>query len=536
MAVLIIWPLIRFELKAFDDGGSGFSRAWNYDGIGRVAFNTLALAIGSVVIALTLGTLLAWLTMRVPPRWNAVVALMPVAPLMLPAVAKVQSWTYLLSPRTGIINRWLREIGLGSGTRGPLDIYTMPGIVIISGFTLTSFVFLFVSASLRQRGTELEAAASTCGASGPKIFFTVTLPLLRPALVYSGGITFLLALGQFTAPLLLGGPRHIEVVSTVMYQVSSEYPQDFGMGAALATPLLAIGIFIVFVQRRALRDAQRFVSVSGRSRHVLTKTSHWALLPIGLYLLFAVVLPMFALISVSLSPFWSGRVEPSKFTLSHWENAFSDAATRQALTTTAIALAITLALVVPLGYLAAYAQNARTQVPKPVRVAIDALSSVSLSMPAVLLGFAFLVTWSGAPFKLYGSTAIIVIAYVTLMLPHAIRPQLASMMSVGPEYAEASRVCGAGPFTTARKIGFPLIRSGIGVAVSIVIILIIHEFAVSLMVTSPQRRVVGTLLYDATNFGTAPQVAVVALLMVAITSVGLIFALIVGGARAVDRI
>ncbi|WP_236792208.1 iron ABC transporter permease [Amycolatopsis sp. GM8] len=536
MAVLIIWPLVRLELRAFDNGGDAFTRMVTYPGIGRVFLNTLIVAVGSVLIAVPLGTVLAWLTLRMPPALRRVMAILPIVPLMLPAVAKVAAWTYLLSPRTGLLNTLLRSWGLGSGATGPLDVFTMTGIVVISGVTLTSFVYLFVHSSLEQRGAELEAAAAACGARPWTVFTTVTLPLLKPAVIYSTGIVFLLSLGQFSAPLLLGAPKNIDTISTLMYRVSGDYPVDYALGAALALPLLVIGLLVVVAQRRALGDERRYAAVSGRARQVGVRTSWWAAVPLVIYLLVAVVLPLLALVVVSLSPYWSGRITPSRFTFDGWATAFADPSTQQAISTTAQAVGFTIVLVVPLGYLAALALLQRTRVPAPVRRVIDLISSLALSMPSVLMGFALLLTYSTPPFRLYGTTAMVVVAYVSLMLPHAIRPQLTSMLATGPEYSEASRVAGAGPLATTWRVGFPLIRSGIGVAVSLVVIMVIHEFAVSLMVTSPGRRVIGTLLYDATNFGTAPQVAVIALLMVAITTVGIVAALVAGGARALDRV
>ncbi|GAA1838390.1 iron ABC transporter permease [Pseudonocardia ailaonensis] len=536
LALLVVWPLARLLGQVFGDGLDAFRRLADYPGLGAAYVNTLVISLGGVALALVAGTGLAWCTTRVPPRLRTLVAAAPVLPLVMPSVASVEGWQYLLAPRTGLLNRTLRDLGLGSGAAGPLDIQSLPGIVLLSGSILTSFVYLFVTASLRQRGAELEAAAAACGAGPWRTFLTVTLPMLRPALVYSGVITFLLALGQFTVPLLLGGPRRIEVVSTVIYRVSAEYPVDYGLGGAVALPLLVIGVGLVAVQRRALRDEQRYVAVSGRTRQVGIRTSWWACVPVLGYLVVAVVLPLFALIVVSLSPYWSGQVNPSVFTTDNWVQALADPKTTSAISTTAAAVGFTLLLVLPLGYLTALSLIGRTRVPRAVRTGIDLLSSISLCLPAALLGFALLLTYSSPPVRLYGTTAMVVVAYVTLMLPFALRPQLSSLQATGPEYGEASRASGAGPLATALRVTFPLIRNGLGVSAALVTIIVVHEFAVSLLVTSPQRRVIGSLLYDATNSGIAPQVAVLALLMVLLTVAGMTVALLLGGRHSLQRL
>jgi iron(III) transport system permease protein len=157
-------------------------------------------------------------------------------------------------------------------------------------------------------------------------------------------------------------------------------------------------------------------------------------------------------------------------------------------------------------------------------------------MPAAMFGFAFLFSYSGEPFRLYGTVWIVVIAYVTLMLPYAIRPQLSAMLATGGEYAEASRVCGGGTLRTALEVTLPLVRTGVGVAASLIVIMVFHEFAASIMVVSPQSQVMGTLLFEFWYSGTAPSVAVIALTMVAVTSLGVGTALAVGGSRAFESL
>jgi iron(III) transport system permease protein len=320
-----------------------------------------------------------------------------------------------------------------------------------------------------------------------------------------------------------------------MFKLSSDYPVDYPLGAALAAPLLVAGLLVVLLQRKALKDEKRFVSVSAKSRNVGGRTSWWALLPIVAYVGVAVVLPVFALIVVSVSPFWSGKIEPSHFTFNNWAAAFSDTKVTDAITTSVTAIGITLLIVLPLGYLAALALMQRSRVPRVVRTAIDVMSNLSLSLPAALFGFAFLFTYTVEPFKLYGTTAMIVVAYVTLMIPYAIRPQLSSMLSTGGEYVEASRACGAGFLRTSVRISLPLIRTGLGVAAALIVVMLIHEFAASLMVTSVRTQVLGTILYSTWSSGTSSEVAVIALIMVAVTSVGVGLAVLLGGSKALEE-
>jgi iron(III) transport system permease protein len=536
LAVLVAWPLIKLESSVLDDTGNVVSRVLETPGIGQVMLNTVSLALGSVVVAVLCGTGLAWCVYRSPAKFRNWLTILPIIPLMVPAVASITGYVYLLSPRVGLVNVWLRDIGLGSGPSGPVDIYSMPGIIFITGFSLTSFVYLFVNASLQQRGAELEMAASTCGASPTRIFLSVTLPLLRPAVVYSSGLTFLLGIGQFAAPLLLGAPNNIDVVTTVIYKASQTYPIDYGFGAVLGTPLILAGVVIVILQRWSLRDERKFVSVSGKGKYASQQTTGWAVVPVLLYIVISVALPISALLVTSLSPFWSGKVNPSTFTTRAFDAAFSNPSTINAITTSLIAAGITLLIALPIGFLSALALLKRTGVPAPIRWTIDVLSSVSLGMPAALFGFALLFTYTGPPFNLYGTSAIIIVAYVTLMIPQAVRPQLSALLATSNEYSEASLVSGAGTIRTTLRVTLPMVRTGVGVAAAMIVVLVFHEFAASVLVRSPQTQVMGTLLFDQWTSGTAPGVAVVALIMIAVTVVGVLLALAIGGKRALENI
>ena len=140
-------------------------------------------------------------------------------------------WAFLFSPRPGYLNALLRTLPWWDHLdEGPVDIYTLPWIVIITGFGLTAFVYLFVSAGFANINSELIEAAQVSGSSAAGVFFRVTLPLLRPVLVYGGFVALLLGLGQFTGPLLLGRTAGINVLTTDMYTARLAEPDRLRPG------------------------------------------------------------------------------------------------------------------------------------------------------------------------------------------------------------------------------------------------------------------------------------------------------------------
>ena len=527
---LVLSPVLQLQWRAFLDGGSAFARMQDLPRIGTTLSTTIVLAILSSVLAVFMGTLLAWCASMLPQRVRRVGELAPLLPLVVPAVAAVTGWIFLLSPRVGYLNMALRSLpGLDTLEEGPFDIYSVTGIIIITGMLLSSFVYVFVFTGLKNMGQELEAAAAACGASPTMRFFTITLPLLRPSIIFATGVVFLLGLGQFTAPLLLGRTAKIDVLTTEMFYLTERFPVDFGLGAALGFPILALGLLVVLFQKLALGEQRRFVVVSARSKYNVRETRWWAAVVIGLYLLITTVLPLLALIYVSVSPFWTGSLIVPELTLRHWSSVLGNRGLVDAIWTSVKTSVIGIAILIPLGFFMAFALLQSTRIAKPVRMAIDLCATLPSAVPASLMGFGLLFVYSQPPIQIYGTTAVLVVTYVTLMIGHSTRLQFTTLVATGQEFLEASKASGAGPIRSLFQVLLPMCRKGIAATAALTFVLLFHEFSASLMVRSARTQVIGSVMYDVWAGGIYSQVAVLALIMVVVTVVGVCIAGWLGG-------
>jgi iron(III) transport system permease protein len=169
-------------------------------------------------------------------------------------------------------------------------------------------------------------------------------------------------------------------------------------------------------------------------------------------------------------------------------------------------------------------------------VLLDFIVSMPLGIPAVLFGAGFLLTYTEGPFVLYGTRWVIVLVYVTLMLPFTTRMQLSAMVSLGDNYIEAARVSGSGLIQTNVRVVLPMLRSALGGAAALMFVLLTHEFAASVLVRSPTTQVMGTVLFDFWNNGSYPLVAAIALVMALVTSVGVVIAVLIGGSKALSSL
>ena len=527
---LVLSPVLQLQWRAFLDGGSAFVRMQDLPRIGTTLGTTIVLAILSSILAVLMGTLLAWCASMLPQRVSRIGELAPLLPLVVPAVAAVTGWIFLLSPRVGYLNMALRSLpGLDRLEEGPFDIYSVTGIIIITGMLLSSFVYVFVFTGLKNMGQELEAAAAACGASPTMRFFTITLPLLRPSIIFATGVVFLLGLGQFTAPLLLGRTAKIDVLTTEMFYLTERFPVDFGLGAALGFPILALGLMVVLFQKLALGEQRRFVVVSARSKYNVRETRWWAAVVIGLYLLVTTVLPLLALIYVSVSPFWTGSLIVPELTLRHWSSVLGNRGLVDAIWTSVKTSVIGIAILIPLGFFMAFALLQSTRIAKPVRMAIDLFATLPIAVPASLMGFGLLFVYSQPPIQIYGTTAVLVVTYVTLMIGHSTRLQFTTLVATGQEFLEASKASGAGPIRSLFQVMLPMCRKGIAATAALTFVLLFHEFSASLMVRSARTQVIGSVMYDVWAGGIYSQVAVLALIMVVVTVIGVCIAGWLGG-------
>ena len=141
------------------------------------------------------------------------------------------------------------------------------------------------------------------------------------------------------------------MLSNAIYQRAAEPPIDYGVAAALASPLLATGIVIVIVQRFALRDRARYVTHAGRSAPRPLRPSRWAVVPIVLHAVVAIVLPVGALIVVALSPFYSRDIDMAAFSLDNFRAVLDDPGLFDGIRTSVFVSVAAVLIVLVIGYL-----------------------------------------------------------------------------------------------------------------------------------------------------------------------------------------
>lgn len=209
---------------------------------------TLRIALLVTVCAFVLGYPLAYLMARASGRAVILLAACVLVPLWTSVLVRSYAWTVLLQ-RHGLVNTMLQRLGL---IDQPLQLlYTEGAVLLAMTHVLLPFMVLPIYSTLRRIPVDLTRAAKSLGANGPATLRHVVLPLSLPGVAAGSVIVFILGIGFFITPALVGGPRTL-MISTLIGQQATEL-LNWPFAGALSGVLLIVTLVLVLVFKRALR-------------------------------------------------------------------------------------------------------------------------------------------------------------------------------------------------------------------------------------------------------------------------------------------
>ncbi|HVA23565.1 MAG TPA: iron ABC transporter permease [Chloroflexota bacterium] len=526
IAAAILYPLILSIARVAGDvvAGTDTVRAQDLGGTQfQVYANTVVLVVTAGGLAMIVGSLLAWINERTDGTLWDLGRVVPLAPLLVHPLASASGWIVLLDQRVGLVNNWIRS-GLGlvhvDWSSGPINIYSFPGLIFISSLQLVPFVFLIVSGALASLDPGLEEASRIHGAGPAKTLFKVTLPAIRPALANAAVVTAILGIGLFTVPIVIGTGARIDVLSVRIYNlINAGFPPRNALALVLAAALMVVIQGLLLLQRAAVQ-AGHHAAVSGRgfrsAKVELGRWRVWARVFVLGYFIVTAVLPAIGLIMVSLQRFWSPTVDLAQMGLANFHYVlFENPGTSQALLRSVALAAVGATLVMLVAAVLMLQVDRGDGIARQVA---DVLTAVPATIPATVLGVGMLIAFSRPPIRLYGSPLLLLLAYVIVGLPFASRTAAAAASEIGPEMAEASRVCRGSGRTTFFRILLPLALPGLAAGWILNFVLMVGETTASALLSGTGNLVIGRVLLDLWANGSFPQMASLALIMSAINA------------------
>jgi iron(III) transport system permease protein len=476
IAYLIFVPLGMLVFSSFRDTTNALpfeSTPWtlsNYSDVFtsgttyKVLGTSVEYALGSLIFAMLIVLPLAFLLERTDFPFQRLLRLVVLAPLGLPAFVGAMAWILLAESKIGLLNMLLRSIlGIHSGS-GPLNIYSLPGMIFITGLLFVPSIYLMISGTFTRLDPALEESSAASGASFLTTLRRITVPLLSPAILGAGVFFLIVGLETFEVPAFVGIPGGIYTLSTRIYYLVNPPTGGlpaYGIAAAFGVLTLIVAGALVIAYRRVLGDRTRFVTVGSRGfRPELIKLRPWprrfAFSGVVVFGLLAIVLPILVLLWESLLPPYAGFSISSlgHLTLAAYKEVFNDPATGPIVVHTLVMASVSAILIMGLSTLTAwFALRDRS---RGIR-ATEFLLFASVGIPSVIVAVSVGLIYLWLHIGVYGTIWILVLAMTARYLPYGSTVMTPALMQVGRDLEDASTMSGAPGWRTMRSVIFPII-------------------------------------------------------------------------------
>lgn len=475
LGYFLLWPILSIMMDAWlDDSGhisvAAFSRFWSETSYRNALFNTLILGTAVTLSSVLLGGALAVVLARLSFPVAALIGMLPLLTLVVPDVVVAASWIVVLG-KQGLVNSWLSAWGVQLPS-----LFSWWGLIFV--MTLTNYVYAFVPilAGLKSMDRSLEEAASSLGRSPLQVFFTVTQPLMRPAIGAGALIVFMHVIGDFGVPALLGA--HTPVLAVKTY---NEFVSEMGgspqMQSTLATVLILLGLTVLILQKGVVEKHQYHME-SGRPPLPTQITGITSAVAV-LFVCGVVMLSLVPVIVVFITAF-TRSIGPvlryGSWTWQHMEYALMRAP--EPLYNSLFLATIATALGVVFSVLTAYVIIKRRAW---LTHCLDAAVMLPLTIAGTVLGIALINSFNNGELVLTGTWMIMALAYFLRRVPTSVRAAMGPMFALKPSIEEASISLGVSPFRSFIRVVLPLVMPAVWAAAVLMWITTLSELSATIV-------------------------------------------------------
>ncbi len=517
--VMLLWGSFQAEVApreyafTIENYAAAYASPYTYSTLR----NSLAFAAGAALLSFALGTALAWLVERTNLPFRQAFLPLSLVPLVMPGVLEAIAWIFLLSPKIGYVNLALMSVfGLPAA---PFDIFSLGGMIWVQALGQAPLAFLLMMAAFKSMDPSLEESAMASGASLWATARRITLPLLLPAVGSVLLILFVRSIEAFEVPAIIGIPARTFVYTSEIWTAFTEFPPDYGRGAALAVGLLAISGLGVCLYTRATGRSERFQTVTGKAFRPRTfDLGPWRWVAFaGLcgYFGLVLLLPFLVLLWNSLLPFVAAPSAQAlgQASLANYAYLLSfEPFRRAAVNSVVLAVLAASAVMLLTAIIAWVAYKSRL----PGAKLLDYLAFLPVAVPGLVLGMALIWFYVAFPLPIYGTLWVLLIAYATKYLPYGMRATSGSIVQISRELEEAAGIAGGSWWQTFRRVTLPLLRPGLVAGWIYVLIISFREFSTSVLLATSQSMVLSILVFTMFEQGQVTVVAAIAVLMIAL--------------------
>jgi iron(III) transport system permease protein len=463
--------------------------------------NSLVLAFVSTLVGTAIGLFIAIAVARTNMPGRSLVSPAMLLPLYVSQLVLSVGWFIMYGP-AGYITLEVREL-IGFT---PWNLYTLLGMSVLAGIAAAPMTFILCIGSLRLLDASLEDAARSVGARPLRIVWSVILPVIRPAVVYSVMLNFISGLELLSIPLIFGRPARLLFFTTFLYSSGGARTEpDYGLvGAAAAFFLLLISVLVV-VQGLLLRKAARFTAIRGKaSRPKPFALGGWRFVVAGavlLYFVLGLALPLAGLIVRAFVEFLTPLMSPWELlTWANFETIFSNP--------TYVRSMINSALIAGFGGMLATALIALITVvihrsDFPWRRQLEFLALYPRAVPGMIAGLGVLwaVLWIPFLTPLHGTIWVLILAFTMRNIPTGYGALSPVLLQIDADLDRGARSVGADWWTTCRSIVLPIAKTGLFSAYVLMFLAFFKEYAAAAFLYAHGSEVIGISMLEFWGIG-----------------------------------
>ncbi len=511
-----LMPLVYMVIKAFFPDSKlsfeTFKRLYTYSLNLDALRNTTIAAFSTMIVGTLLAFPLAWLAGRTNLYGRKFFRSLFVLTYMVPPYVGAMAWLRLLNPNVGTVNQWLRALLHLSDAPGPLNVYSLPGLIWVLSTFYYPYAFITISRAMEKMDPSLEEATRASGASPLKTVMTVTLPLMMPSLIAGALLAFVSAASCYGIPSIIGSPGRVHTVTTRIVEYVSLGQQGLNDATGMAVFLMVVAIIILFVSDVVLAKKQ-YITVSGKSVNpTIVDLRKWRIPLTVLVSLFAVVVILIPFATIFSTSFkidvGKSMLRQDNFTLSNWKTVFGRIETvnclKNSLVFAVVAATVGIVIACTMSYLLQRTTIRGRKIP-------DFLITLGSGTPSVVIALGLIMTMKGNfGINIYNTAYIMIIAYLIKYLMMGMRTVVSAMSQIHVSLEECSQISGASWLKTMFRITGRLIFPSIAAGWFLIFIPSFYELSMTTLLYSSTTKTIGFQLYEYWTFTSQPMACAMA--------------------------
>jgi iron(III) transport system permease protein len=444
--------------------------------------------VASVGLAAAAGVPLAFLFVGFEFPGRRVLGALVALPAVLPPLVGVIAFLFLYGESGFVARAVQRLLGLA---HAPWRLEGAGAILLVHAYSMYVYFYLLTRAGLARLDASMLEAAQALGAGRWSILRRVTLPLLRPSLVGAALLTFMTALGSFSAPYVFGGGFRVMPTQIVASRLNGN--SALAMVETMALALVALAVLLL-LGRTEGDDVLVGLGkgTAPRRRPLRTARARALAACIGWAFAMVLLLPHLTLVLVSLVPYatWTTQALPPALSLVNYQRLFGESERLRPLLNSVWMAAASTAGAVVLALVAGWLVVRRRIA---MRRVIESLLALPWALPGTVFAIALATTFSvsrplALRWVLVGTVGILPLAYLVRNLPIAGRAVLAGYRQLDPALEEAAASLGAGRWATLRRVTLPLLEPALAAGASLAFVTALGDFVTSIVLYSYDTR------------------------------------------------